>query len=55
MNEEELMDEITRYYDGYNLGDDNLPATQVYHPHSVNQFFTYIDYIYSKKLKRSAR
>ena len=41
MDEEELMDEITRYYDGYNWGNDNLPATQVYHPHSVNEFFTW--------------
>ena len=40
MKEGELMDEITRYYDGYNWGDDNLPATQVYHPHSVNKFLT---------------
>ena len=40
MKEVELMDEITQYYDGYNWGRKNLPATQVYHPHSINEFLT---------------
>ena len=40
MTEEDLMDKIARYYDGYNWGRENLPATQVYHPHSINEFLT---------------
>ena len=41
MTEEDLMDKIARYYDGYNWGRENLPATQVYHPHSINEFLTF--------------
>ena len=46
MKEEELIDEITRYYDGYNWGRKNLPATQVYHPHSINEFLTFKEFGY---------
>ena len=46
MKEDELMDEITRYYDGYNWGRKNLPATQVYHPHSINEFLTWKEFGY---------